>query len=270
VHLVPSLGGSYEGCPPTLGDIITRDRRWAQGNLQHGRIITAYGLPFLSRVHLAMGMVSYLASPLWALTLLVGVALAFQAAFTTPSYFGSEVSLFPKWPVFDAQTALALFVATMLVVHLPKVLGGVWALRNASQRRRHGGVLRLIGAIVVESVLSTLIAPILVVTQTSAVVAVLMGRDAGWRAQARIGSRSSFSSYCRRYFWQLVWGTVAGSVCLAISPAVLAWMSPIVAGLLLAPATGYWTSHRAGPVLSRLLMTAEDRHPPACLRHLSA
>ena len=123
VHLVPSLGGSYEGCPPTLKDLIVRDRRWAQGNLQHVRLLGVRGLPLLSRVHLAMGAFSYLASPIWALTLLVGIVLAVQAKYATPTYFGSEVSLFPKWPVFDAQKALTLFLVTVLVVHLPKVVG---------------------------------------------------------------------------------------------------------------------------------------------------
>ena len=35
VHIVPTVEGSYEGQPPTLPDVIARDRRWAQGNLQH-------------------------------------------------------------------------------------------------------------------------------------------------------------------------------------------------------------------------------------------
>ena len=34
-----------------------------------------------------------------------------KAKYATPSYFGSEASLFPKWPVFDAQKALILFCA---------------------------------------------------------------------------------------------------------------------------------------------------------------
>ena len=41
VWMLPDLMGSYEGCPPTLIDTAVRDRRWAQGNLQHIRIVTA-------------------------------------------------------------------------------------------------------------------------------------------------------------------------------------------------------------------------------------
>ena len=35
VHLAPFMEGSYEEAPPTLPDFAARDRRWAQGNLQH-------------------------------------------------------------------------------------------------------------------------------------------------------------------------------------------------------------------------------------------
>ena len=35
VYMLPWLGGSYEESPPSLLDVAARDRRWAQGNLQH-------------------------------------------------------------------------------------------------------------------------------------------------------------------------------------------------------------------------------------------
>ena len=37
-------GGSWEESPPTLIDVAVRDRRWAQGNLQHMKIIGGAGL----------------------------------------------------------------------------------------------------------------------------------------------------------------------------------------------------------------------------------
>jgi membrane glycosyltransferase len=59
VHMVPSIEGSYEGMPPGLVDVIVRDRRWAQGNLQHLALIPRAGLTAMGRVHLAMGVFSY-------------------------------------------------------------------------------------------------------------------------------------------------------------------------------------------------------------------
>jgi membrane glycosyltransferase len=270
VHLVPSVEGTYEGCPPTRADLIARDLRWAQGNLQHLRLLGASGLPFLSRLHLGMGAFSYLASPIWTLTLLVGVILAFQAKYATPSYFGSEGSLFPKWPVFDAKTALALFFATVFVVHLPKLLGGIWAIRNAEQRRRNGGVARVGAGVLVESVCSTLIAPLLMVTQTSAVLSVLFGRDAGWGAQRRVESDVALFQLMSQHRWHLIWGAAGAFVCAAISPAVLAWMSPIIAGLLLAPLIARFGAQRAGRLWAALLAIPEERHPPAFLANSAA
>jgi membrane glycosyltransferase len=265
VHIVPSLEGSYEGCPPTLSDLIVRDRRWAQGNLQHLRLIGAHGLPLLSRVHLAMGAVSYLASPIWALTLLVGIVLAVQAKYATPTYFGSEVSLFPKWPVFDAQKAFTLFLATVLVVHLPKLLGGLWAARSQDERRQNGGLMRIAGGVLVESVLSTLIAPLLMLSQTNAVAGILMGGDAGWGAQRRVGADSPLAAFLLQHRWHAAWGIVGAAVCWSISPAVFAWMSPIIMGLLLAGPIACLTAVPARAGLAKLLATPEERCPPALL-----
>lgn len=44
VHMMPSLEGSYEGMPPNIVDVVARDRRWAQGNLQHLAIVSQPGL----------------------------------------------------------------------------------------------------------------------------------------------------------------------------------------------------------------------------------
>ncbi len=62
-----------------------RDRRWAQGNLQHMKIIGSSGLSFASRMHLGVGIMSYLSSPLWLIMLGIGFALAVQSHLIRPS-----------------------------------------------------------------------------------------------------------------------------------------------------------------------------------------
>ncbi len=109
--------------PPSLVDIAIRDRRWAQGNLQHSKIIGANGLALASRAHFLIGIMSYLSSPLWLMLLLVGFALTLQASLIRPEYFTSEFQLFPNWPVFDAPRMTKLFIFTMIVLFTPKVLG---------------------------------------------------------------------------------------------------------------------------------------------------
>ena len=39
VRMATDCGGSWEESPPSLIDVAVRDRRWAQGNLQHMKII---------------------------------------------------------------------------------------------------------------------------------------------------------------------------------------------------------------------------------------
>ena len=98
VCMATQLAGSWEESPPSLIDIAVRDRRWAQGNLQHLKIIGASGLSFTSRVHLGIGIMSYLSAPLWLLLLGIGFALALQARLIRPEYFSHDFQLFPTWP----------------------------------------------------------------------------------------------------------------------------------------------------------------------------
>ena len=46
VRMITDCRGSWEESPPSLIDVAIRDRRWAQGNLQHLKIIGTAGLSF--------------------------------------------------------------------------------------------------------------------------------------------------------------------------------------------------------------------------------
>ncbi|MFX8624518.1 hypothetical protein ABTM07_20665, partial [Acinetobacter baumannii] len=71
-------------------------------------------------------------------------------------------------------------MATMAVVLLPKALGLLLELKRGYYAGERGGSIRAVAAVLVETLWSMLIAPILMMTQTAAVVQILMGRDAGW------------------------------------------------------------------------------------------
>ena len=51
VHMAPSIEGSFESMPPALTDLIVRDRRWSQGNLQHLALLFRKGVPGMGRLH---------------------------------------------------------------------------------------------------------------------------------------------------------------------------------------------------------------------------
>src|SRR5436853_39674 len=255
VCMLPELQGSYEGCPPTLIDVAVRDRRWAQGNFQHLRIVRAGGLPWVTRLHLAMGTSTYLASALWALSLVIGVVLSVQSAYTLPVYFPDEKTLFPVWPVIDPTKALYLFLGTVAVVLLPKVLGVASALIRRDPAARNTGPF-LLGA-AIETLFSILIAPILMLTQTSAVLEILRGKDAGWAVQRRDGESPPLSEVIRFHKWHVVTGAALAVICGLVSLYVFSWMAPIILGQLLAMGLSLVTSRTPPAWIDRALATAE-------------
>ncbi len=267
VYMVPGLEGSYEGLPPGLIELIVRDRRWAQGNLQHLAILGAPGLTAMGRVHLAMGAFSYIVSGIWAASLAVGLVLLLQGQQLIPSYFQDSKTLFPVWPVIDPGAALRLFMATMAVVLLPKGLGLILELQRLHGSREWGGSLRAILAVLVETVASMLIAPILMVTQTSAVAQILMGRDAGWKPQSRDESGIPLGDSLRFHWRHVAVGAILAVLCWGTTPELAIWMSPVILGLMLSPFVNWWTSRPANIVMRWLLSTYEDRNPaPTLLR----
>jgi membrane glycosyltransferase len=269
VYLVPAITGSYEESPPSLLDFAERDRRWCQGNLQHSRVVPAAGLHWLSRLHLVMGIMSYLASPIWLLFIVLGILLALQAHFLRPAYFPKGFALFPTWPIFDPQRALQLFVGTMAVLIAPKVFGYILLLKDRQTRRCCGGALCTALSVLVEIVLSSLIAPVMMLMQSAAVLGIATGRDAGWKAQRRDDGSIPFRELVRRHRTHTLCGVVLAGVAYSVSPVILAWMSPVVLGLVLAIPVSAVTGWPAlGQAVRRLglLITPEEIAPPAVLQ----
>jgi membrane glycosyltransferase len=168
IHMAPKLGGSYEECPPSLLDFAARDRRWCQGNLQHLAVLPARRLHWVSRLHLLTGIGSYLTAPLWLMFLVLGILISLQAQFVRPEYFAKGFSLFPQWPAQDSVRAAWVFGGTMGLLIVPKLLAYVLLLTQSENRRRFGGGLRVFAGIIVETLLSGLIAPVMMIFQSSA------------------------------------------------------------------------------------------------------
>ena len=234
MYLAPEITGSYEESPPALLDFAERDRRWCQGNLQHSRLVFARGFYWMSRLHLVMGIMSYLASPIWLIFIALGLLLALQAHFLRPEYFPTQFALFPTWPVFDPVRAVRLFVGTMGVLVAPKVCGYTLLLKKRPLVRGFGGWGRAGLSVGCETLLSALIAPVMMVMQTAVVVGIMTGRDVGWKAQRRDDGSIPWRAIVRRHRAHTLVGVGLAAVAYVISPPFLAWMSPVVLGLLLA------------------------------------
>ena len=234
VRMATDCGGSWEESPPSLIDVAIRDRRWAQGNLQHMKIIGAAGLSFTSRMHLGIGIMSYLSSPLWLVMLGIGFALAVQSHLIRPEYFNHDFQLFPTWPRFDVELMMALFWFSMVVLLIPKMLGLIRALLSRRIRRGGGGVIGVGASFLLEVVLSALYAPILMLVQCRHVFEVFMGRDSGWKPQRRDGGGTTWADAWHYHKRHMLLSCVTAVIVWFLSPPLLAWVSPALLGLFLA------------------------------------
>ena len=273
IHMIPGLEGSYEEGPPSLTDLAIRDRRWCQGNLQHAAVLPARGLHPISRLHLLMGIGSYVTAPLWLWYLLVGILIALQARFVRPEYFSADPSLFPRWPRMNPVLAMWVFVGTMAVLLAPKLLGWLALLFDARTRRGCGGAARSLLGMLIETVIGGLIAPVAMMIQAAGVTSILFGRDSGWTTQRRDDGRVPVRQIARAYTWHTLFGVVLAGIAFAVDPHLLAWMSPVVLGLALAiPLAAGTASVGAGRALARvgLLRTPEEVSPPDVLRRAVA
>ena len=267
VHMAPALRGSYEECPPSLTELSVRDRRWCQGNLQHIAVLPARGLHPVSRLHLLMGIGSYVTAPLWLLFLVVGILISLQARFVPPDYFPQgRPSLFPQWPAVDPVRSMWVFIGTMGVLLGPKLLA--WSATMVHERRAFGGAVRSMLGLLVETVLAGLLAPVSMLSQSASVMTILAGRDGGWQPQQREDGRVPFRDTLRQYMPHTLTGLGLGVASWAVSVPLLLWMSPVVVGLALAAPLAALTARRgAGRALRRLgvLRTPEEAAPPAVL-----
>jgi membrane glycosyltransferase len=269
IYLAYNIAGSYEESPPSLLDFAERDRRWCQGNLQHSRIVPTSGLHGMSRLHLIMGIMSYLASPIWLVFLLLGLLLALQAHFIRPEYFTEQFALFPRWPVFDPERAIRLFGGTMAVLLAPKLFGYLWLCKDSQIVRLCGGRLRAGLSVLIETLLSALLAPVTMVMQTASVFSILTGRTVGWTAQRRDDGSIPLRNVVCRHLVHTLLGLALALVAYAVSPPFLAWLSPVVLGLLLAIPLSLATGRQdLGQALRRLglLLTPEESEPPSVLQ----
>jgi membrane glycosyltransferase len=273
VHLAPMLSGSYEETPPSLTDYAARDRRWCQGNLQHLGVLPARGLHPMSRLHLLTGIGSYLTAPLWLLFLIVGILISLQAQFIRPEYFPQGFTLFPQWPAQDPVRAAWVFAGTMGLLVLPKLLGYIALLARPDERRGCGGALRAFVSVLVETLVSGLIAPVMMVMQSTAVIGILAGRDAGWQVQRRDDGTLPVGALVRRYLGHTIVGILLAAAAWAVSVPLFLWMSPVIVGLVLAIPFVAITASPAGGRAVRwlgLLSTPEERSPPDVLVRANA
>lgn len=237
-----TLGGSFEEGPDTLLAHAKRDRRWCQGNLQHTRLLNAPGLLGWSRFVFAQGIVSYLVSILWGAFLVASVVATVAAP--APDYFPDPYQLFPAFPDDRTREIIALAIGIGGLLLLPKVAILAEAI-GTGRAAGFGGGARAAGSVLAEVALSSLIAPVLLMYQSRAVLEVISGRDGGWPANQRGEGRIDLVQGLRAGAWIAVFGVLVLAVVAWLAPALTIWLLPVALPMAAAPLILSWTSRPA-------------------------
>ncbi|MFT5532793.1 MAG: membrane glycosyltransferase [Burkholderiaceae bacterium] len=267
VWIAYDLPGSYEEMPPNLLDELKRDRRWCHGNLMNFRLFMAHGMHPVHRTVFATGVMAYLSAPLWLLFLALSTGMLAAHTLIVPEYFTMPRQLFPIWPEWHPEKALALFSATATLLFLPKVLSV--ALISLQGAKRYGGSLRLFLGMLIELVFSALLAPVRMLFHTRFVTAAFLGWEMRWKSPPRGDAETSWAEAVRKHGLQSLFGLVWGAGVVWLEPGFLWWLLPIVGSLTLSiPLSALSSRVTLGRRLRRLglFVIPEEIKPPPELR----
>jgi membrane glycosyltransferase len=219
--------GSYEESPPHLLAGLQRDHRWCHGNLQHLWFLFERGLKPVSRFNILNGIMAYGSSPLWVLSLVLGVLI------TARQHPGASPGL-PRM-FLPGMIAGVLYAYIMCLLILPKVLGAAILMRSSQQLKLCGGGIKLALSVVAETLHSMLMAPILMLFYTRFVLASFSGVAVGWGRQTRSGAKGpSVGDWVATHGANFVLAVVAAAVTAWLRPALVFWLAPMLAGPILA------------------------------------
>ncbi len=257
VRVLPVEGGSYEENPPTALEFVRRDLRWCLGNMQYLKLLGLKGLTPTSRFQL-----------FWAILMFVGVPASTLAIALSP-FLVAEARAVADYP---GNLALALYLAFLLMHLTPKLAGIADVALTKGALRRYGGAWRFWRAVAIELAFSFLLGALATFRTAMFMVGLAFGKAmVGWGGQARDAHRVSWRAAFAALWPQLLFGLyVCGSLAV-LSPRVLAWASPLVAGYLAAIPFAVWTaSPRVGAWFARLRLCAvpEEFDPPPVIRAL--
>jgi len=263
VWIAYDMPGSYEELPPNLLDELQRDQRWCHGNLMNFRLFLIDGFHPVHRAVFLTGVMSYLSAPLWFLFMALSTALLAVHTLTEPQYFVEPRQLFPIWPQWHPDKAIALFSTTFVLLFLPKVLALLRIWFRDSQD--YGGRLKALQSMLLEVVFSMLLAPVRMIFHTRFVVAAFLGLKAKWVSPHRDAQDTPWSESIRRHASQTLLGIAWATLVAWLNPIFLTWMVPILAAwLLIIPLSVY--SSRLEPGLQsikrNLFRIPEEMRPP--------
>ena len=255
VRVLPEEDLGWEENPPTLIEFIRRDQRWLQGTLQYWFFIGLPGLKSVSRIQLVFAMLMFLGSPAWVGLALLGTAML-AAAPTTSAFI-------------DPDYGVPLLVVVLSMWFAPKVATVIDVLSRPELSLGFGGRLRFVASIVVETIFSLLLWPIMWMCHTTSFLGLLFGRLIGWTGQIRDDHTVPWTTALRKLWPQTLLGSVLLVMLALTQPMTLPYLFVLMAGglVLSIPLCVVTSWPSIGLALQRIGIgrLPEETAPPAAL-----
>ena len=216
VRVLPDDAGSSEGNPPSYSDFITRDLRWAAGNMQYLALLRLPGLTPMARWQLIQAILLFLSAPFY-------VAILLLAAWNGLSGGGDTTPI---------GALLALLFAGWCCHYGAKLAGYVEVLLKPDLAARYGGRAQFLRGALAEMIFTAFMEPARLMSQCLFLLAMPFGMRMGWAPQNRCERGISFADALKQFWAPTLAGLALTFVFAAVSFTALLIAAPVLISLL--------------------------------------
>ena len=216
VRVLPDDEGSSEGNPPSYSDFITRDLRWAAGNMQYLALLRLPGLTPMARWQLIQAILLFLSAPFY-------VAILLLAAWNGLRSGGDTTPI---------GALLALLIAGWCCHYAAKLAGYVEVLLKPDLAARYGGRAQFLRGALAEMVFTAFMEPARLMSQCLFLLAMPFGMRMGWAPQNRSERGISLADAFKQFWAPTLAGFVLTFVFASVSFTTLLIAAPVLISLL--------------------------------------
>jgi membrane glycosyltransferase len=216
VRVLPDDAGSSEGNPPSYSDFITRDLRWAAGNMQYLALLRLPGLTPMARWQLIQAILLFLSAPFY-------VAILLLAAWNGLNGGGDTTPI---------AALLALLVAGWCCHYAAKLAGYVEVLLKPDLAARYGGRAQFLRGALAELVFTAVMEPARLMSQCLFLLAMPFGMKMGWAPQNRSERGIGFADALKQFWAPTLAGLALTFVFASVSFTALLIAAPVLISLL--------------------------------------
>lgn len=229
------------------------------------RLFLVKGMHPVHRAVFLTGVMSYLSAPLWFMFLALSTALQVVHALTEPQYFLQPRQLFPVWPQWRPELAIALCFDHGAVVPAEVIEHFAYLVQRNERIRR---LLARYIIVAAGSAFSVLLAPVRMLFHTVFVVSAFLGWEVVWNSPQRDDDSTSWGEAFKRHGSQLLLGLVWAVGMAWLDLRFLFWLAPIVFSLILSPFVSVISSRATVGLRTKrwkLFLIPEEYSPPQVL-----